>query len=412
MNTNSALLRYVLIGIIVLVLAAFGGWYFFLKTAESTTNTDSAARGYGSIAPSFEGSTGSTYENAASTLASSGITPATSTSRLWQVSAVPVAGFGWTSDPIAKLSFVERSSGYVFEADLPTRAVTRLTDTLRPKTYEAIFAAKGSVLERSLDDSGAIITFAGVLATTTQASATSSPEVLAGLDLSSDIRSIAVDPASRTVFYMIDSSSGAALLSSDWTGAKEKHLFSSSIEDWRIFPLGNANVDLSQAAEDGVEGYAYQLQKDGSLALLAQGPGLTILPRASSAALLFGESSGGALSLFSQSSASSAPVELSIRTVADKCAWMPGQSPIAYCGVPDDVASQQFLDDWYKGEIHTSDQIWQVDAATGTTTLVYSPASDAGVPLDIEDPSVDPSGNYVAFTNAADKSLWVLRINK
>jgi hypothetical protein len=288
----------------------------------------------------------------------------------------------------------------------------RLTDTLRPKTYEALFAANGSVIERSLDGTGTIITFAGSLSTSTPSAASSSLETLSGVDLAQGIGAVAVDPVSRTIFYTIDGPSGGSLLSSDWTGAKEKHLFSSSIEDWRIFAPGDGSVDLVQAPEDGIEGYAYQLQKSGALTLLAQGPGLTILPRASSTALLFGESRNGALSLFAQLSGNAAPTLLPVQTIADKCAWLPGQSPIAYCGVPQAITSQQFLDDWYKGVVHTSDQVWKIDASLATSTLLYSPQTDTGLSLDIEDPSVDPTGNYIAFINAADQSLWVLRINQ
>ena len=110
-----------------------------------------------------------------------------------------------------------------------------------------------------------------------------------------------------------------------------------------------------------------------------------------------------------------------IQTIADKCTWAPTspEAPqgkpgdlIAYCGVPQTIPSQQFLDDWYKGIVHTSDEFYEVDASAASTTLLYNPQGDTSASLDVEDPSVDPSGQYLAFINAADQSLWVLRIEQ
>jgi hypothetical protein len=265
-------------------------------------------------------------------------------------------------------------------------------------------------LERSVDQAGTIVTFAGVIATSSAVTATSSPDTLQGQELPQNVRSVAADPLSDTLYFTIAGPSGISLVSTNWAGQKEKQLFTSAITQWRLLADGDGSVILLQSPLDGIEGYAYRLQKNGALSPLAQAPGLTLLPNASSSALIFGVSQGGALSLFSQSSASSSPERLSIQTIADKCAWGPGKSLIAYCGAPTQVASQQFLDDWYKGIVHTSDKFYEIDAQAASTTLLYDPAGDTQIAIDVEDPMVDPSGQYIAFTNAADQSLWVLRI--
>jgi len=40
--------------------------------------------------------------------------------------------------------------------------------------------------------------------------------------------------------------------------------------------------------------------------------------------------------------------------------------------------------------------------------LLY--ASGNMLQIDVENPSVDANGEYIAFMNARDKSLWLLRI--
>jgi hypothetical protein len=409
MKTSASVVRLVIIAIVVLALGGLAGWYYFLRGAEHQTGAQDAARGYGTTAPSFAGSTGSTNQNVISTLGEPvNETSSTSTTRLWEVSQVPVAGFGWvgsSTQPI--LYFVERSSGNVLEANTNGDMVMRLTDTLRPKIYQALVSRDGSIVERSIDDSGTIITFSGIAASSTDA--TSTPDSLQGNTLSQGITGIAADQSTDTLYFILPGPTGVSLVSTNWSGAKQKTLFSSSIEGWQLVAPGGGTVVLLQDPLDGVTGYAYSVQKTGSLSLLAEAPGLTVLPR-SSGALLFGSSSNGTLSLYAQSAATAAPALLSIRTVADKCAWAPGAALTAYCAVPQSVPSQQFLDDRYKGLVHTSDQLYEVDASAASTTLFYDPRNDTSAPLDVEDMSIDPSGRYIALLNAADQSLWVLRI--
>ena len=403
------LVRLVAMGVGVLALGGLLGWYYFLHGAEIQTGTQNAARGYGSEAPSFEGPAGSTNQYAATSLGGSFTSTTTPVGRLWQVSQVPAAGFAWQSVSVPTLRFVERSSGNVLEGAPSSGTVLRLTNTLRPQIYQALVTADGSILERSIDDTGAIITYAGTIASSTSPSSTSTPDMLRGEILPANIRAITADPFTDTLYYTIEGASGASLVSTNWVGEKQKKLFSSAIEGWRLLGAGTGGVVLLEAPLDNSLGYAYR-ETGGSLSLLAEAPGLTVLPNASTTALIFGSSQGGVLTLFSQSSASATPQKLSIQTVADKCAWVPGKSLTAYCAVPKQLSSKQFLDDWYKGIVHTSDAFYEIDASTGSATLLYDPSSDIASQLDVENPIVDSSGQYIAFMNATDQSLWILRI--
>src|ERR1700739_4998183 len=115
MKKYTGVFRIFAILLIVVVLGALFGWYYFLGTRNAQTNAQNTGAGYGVAAPTFEGSAGSTYENTVSTLGEP-VQTSSSTSQLWEVSAVPVAGFGWQQGAAPSLYFVERSSGYVFDA--------------------------------------------------------------------------------------------------------------------------------------------------------------------------------------------------------------------------------------------------------------------------------------------------------
>lgn len=240
--------------------------------------------------------------------------------------------------------------------------------------------------------------------------------MLGGSYLAKNIVSIATNPKSGTLFYLVRNASGVAGVSADWDGEKQKTIFSSVIMSWRPTVLEDGRIILTQAAADSAPGYAYELKKDGTLSpLLGPTLGLTVRVRSTSgegasSAILWGQSVRGAMSLFVQVDKGATAVRLPIRTIADKCVWTSGKDLVAYCGVPQGSAGQNFLDDWYRGAAHSSDALWRIDASAGTAEMVYAPPSNASI--DIENMAVDSGGNYITFTNAVDKSPWIFRITK
>jgi hypothetical protein len=422
MNISTSL-RIVLGGIIVLILGGLAGWYFYLHMQESTITSTDAAAGLNTPAPSFGGTSGSTQSNqaiATQAFGSSNVTSAgTSSSALWEVDPAAVAGMGFvTSESSEYLYYVERGNGYVFAGHPSDETSVRLTDTLMPKIYQALFADDGSVIERSIDSSGNVTTFLGTISTSTASSSTpmgsttsspSAPAALTGVYLPAGIRSVAINRSTKALFYLTaDPKGGVDGTSVAWNGTKQKQIFSSAIGSWRPSILDDGTIVLLESPADGVPGYAYTLSAAGTLSPLVRNiAGLTILPKTSSPLLLYGSSAGSTLSLYGV--ASSSPQLLSIATVADKCVWLPGPSEVAYCAVPTSQTANDFLDTWYQGATHTSDDWWEIDLSNGSATRIYSPSAN-NVSLDVEDPTIDPSGNYIAFINANNQSLWVLRV--
>jgi hypothetical protein len=428
-------IRLVFGAIIVLILGGLVGWYFYLHAAaQSGDAAGDAADPIGSLsasAPSFGGTTGSTPANQAianGAFSAGNVSSGTSSSELWEADATAVAGMGFvTTETDEYLYYVERGNGYVFAARPSDETTSRLTDTLMPKIYQALFADDGSVIERSIDGSGNVTTFLGTISTSTISSAnsttsidalaqaipgdtsTTSPASLAGYYLQPDIRSIALDPVTKELFYlMADPKGGVDGFTQAWSGTKKTQVFSSIVGSWRPYILADGTMAVLENPADGIPGYAYGVSSAGVLKPLVRDvAGLTILSKASSPLILYGSSSGSSLSLFGI--ASSSPISLPLSTVADKCVWLPGGSDIAYCAVPNGATPNDFLDNWYQGTTNTSDDWWEIDLSSGTTERIYSPSAE-NVSLDVEDPTIDPSGNYIAFENASDQSLWVLRV--
>lgn len=461
MNTQT-IAEYALAGIIVVMLGSLAGWYFFLRTQGSEARAADAARGYQTAgdADAFQGGAGiggaggaqtptspdagrqnprtsffsSVYnaifnrETGVTEIQATGgapfgsasdgrpgfLTPPASTPRaaprLWQLANTAAAGI--TLLPGGRARYVERATGYLVEADPLTASVTRITGTLMPEIYEAIFAGDESVIERYLDDSGRIASFAGRPTTTAETSFATSTRALEGRHLERDIRAMAADPVSGALFYLVGDSAGVAGKRTNKAGGQAAVVFNSAIRSWRTQWLADGRIVLQTAPADGVPGYAYALSESGALTpLLRAIPGLSVLPRSDGNTILYSSASAnGAPALFVRATASSTPVQLPVSTVAEKCAWAPGPELIAYCGVPQNAPTAGFLDEWHQGAAHTADAVWRIDAANATAEIAV--AADPQKPFDIRDPVIDSGGSYLAFINAADDSPWILRLEE
>ena len=395
------ILRYALLVLLVAALGTLAGWYVFLRSQTKATQSLDSARGFteGAVSPFSTGAGGSDYTVASSAPATTQKPP-----QLWHIATAPAAGIGFaTTTTGVRARYAERATGYIFDADPASSQTARLTNTLTPKTYEASFAGGDRVLERGLDASGDVTTFAGYILNGTTTS-------VSGVDLPRGIESVAANPVAQQVVYLAAQAGTEEVISANWDGSKPKNLFGLTVPGWRLSLLSDGRIILAQKAVDGLLGYAYVL-KGGALTEVAPAlPGLTVLPRSNSDAMLYGLSSGAGPELFVQLSATTSAVQLPIHTVADKCVWAPGPSPVAYCAVPQHVPTGGFLDAWYRGELHTSDIWWKVDARTGQAQQIFSPPSN--VSLDVVDPVMDDTGLYVAFLNNTDRSPWLLRLEQ
>jgi len=158
-------------------------------------------------------------------------------------------------------------------------------------------------------------------------------------------------------------------------------------------------------------GGAYEMGKSGLTLLMGPLPGLVVLPKASSTALLWSTSSGGTLSLSARSGPDATPIVFSLKTVASKCTWGSPRAinqNLVYCAVPRSLARGAFLDAWHQGRLHTVDAWWQLDTSSGASQALYAMEET----LDVRNPQIDPGGTWIAFQDGRDESLWVLRIVK
>ncbi len=393
--------------VLLIMIAGLGGWYWYLRGQGASLESISAARGFGVSAPLFESTGGSTFENIVKGLGLQEEQPIPEVKkppRLWRALATPGAGLGFISGATStRLRFLERSTGYLFEADVESGKTVRLTNTLAPQAYEAHFSGTGMPIIERLQGEQVIAQSLLYRASTTQTFGTMAENSFGA------VRTVVAHPKKNEVLAAVEDGKGVAFIRSLWGGEKPTRVFSSTIKHWRVHWLADDSIILSEPAVTGVPGSAYRILGSGLTPIVRNIPGLTILPRTNSDALLIG-SDDGTVSLGIRGSAASSTATLPIRTVPEKCVWAPGNAPFAYCAVPQSISSPQFLNDWYRGRIHTNDMWWKVSVANAAAEQLFSPSEDQ--PLDVETPVINDSGEYISFRNAYDKSVWVLRIKE
>lgn len=416
MRISQSTLYFGAAAVLIVILGALLGWFFFVRSQNTVTEYIDSARGFNGDAGGGVGGGdvfgGGTYSGNSE---GGGTTPAGGAGvrapRLWRITTTPIAGLAFRGKT-SELSFVERASGNVLSADPEKTKVSRLTNTLFPKTLEAFFGAADAVILRSIGSDGSIETFAGLIATSTDTDPGGAPGTLEGVRLEKNILAIAPRAGSTTVFFIATNSAGQAVGSlSDWRGGAQKVVLSSAIVGWRPMYLSDGSLYILQKPSDATDGHLFKIRQDRSLERILGGiPGLVALPKARSSAVLYSTIEDGVPVLLGQVSASSTPVTFPVRTIADKCVWADGTTLVAYCAVPRTPVGRNFLRTWYAGMVHTTDSIWKLQVSAGTAEEIFVPPSDTT--LDISRMTIDSSNSHLAFIHSTDQSLWMLSLSE
>lgn len=410
MKINMSLVRFIGAAVVVMALGALAGWYLFVSQQIDSTDARNDARGFGETV-SFGGAIGSSLSNllggVVSEIVGGSEEERAQAPRLWPITKTPVAGLGFVGSTTA-LYFAERASGNVLTADPTTTKIERLTNTLVPQVHEAVFAADGSVILRSIGENGAITSFAAVMATNTSPAAGDTLKKLEGMYLPEGIISLSARSAPNEIFFILKEGEGAAGVVSNWAGGSRRRIFTSPLSDWKSVQLANGSRYIVQKAADNTIGYAFSVNSAGALEKIASGVGLSILPRPYGPGIIYSIVGTNSVSLYAKAAEMGSEIRLPIRTIAEKCVWAPGARLIAYCAVPQTSPRAGFLQGLFDGSLHTSDAWWRVDVSANTAEQLFTP--DSSISLDVESPAVDANGTHIGFINRADKSLWMLRI--
>ncbi len=407
--------KYIIIGGIVIL--ALGVWFaFFRSTASPATTTlpavTDAKSPFGSFSNDFivRGGANATASLDQATLPETASTGSGNTLSLVsgnEQGPTPVSGaIGIIHGKDEYVRYVEKGSGHIFEKNIATGAVQRLTSTTIPKITEALWLpdASGAYL-RYQKDGGSIATFYAALGTATT-TATSTPREVQGLFLPADVTAVASDGKSA---FFITAAEGASGFLSLADGTKSKAIWSSPLAEWNAAWPNAKTIALQTKAAASAPGFLYFLDpKTGSATLKLGGlDALSALVSPDASKILYSsadENGSASLQVFSLRTGDVAV--LPFFSFAEKCAWS-ADSVTIYCGAPG-ISTQggTYPDDWYMGKVSFDDQLVRFDTKTNAGEVFRKEASTPA--LDATNLFLSPRGDTLFFTDKQTSMLWML----
>lgn len=316
--------------------------------------------------------------------------------RLRHVSSFPIAGmFTFLNEEDEEMiRYVEKGTGHIYETKTTALGQEKISNTTIPRIYEAVWVDESSVILRYFNEGGDLESFYAEL----------EDGSLDGSFLPKNIENIKV--VNNTIRYLLETNLGSSIVRSNPDGTNRVTLYNSPFSEWSVDWWSSTLAILTTKTSAFAFGDSFFLNTNtvNLTKIFDSIPGLTILPNTKNDDILFSINSDGNILPHVFNTETEEFNEINIETLPEKCVWF--EENYLYCSVPIEFPSGLYPDDWYKGIVSFSDDIWSIDVEKGTTEVIeYLDDEIDGVNL-----MMSPTGEYLLFTNKKDSTLWSLRL--
>lgn len=413
-------MRRIFLFIILFILVGGTVWYFFIRPKVDENGNTLAPSAFQSFFPiGAPGNEGGLEGVLPGNTEAPGST--TNTSRFTQVVESPVAGYTVFSitktvtlpNPDPKLPpiittitdhylrYVARASGYVYEIK-NTEPATQISNIFIPNIYEATFAdSNNTALLRFLRaDSQTIGTYnVPVPPLNDDGTRTQKP----GTFLSDNIDSLVVSPDTKLVARLTTDQNGALVSTTTTIGTSKKDLIRSSFREWLLSWPTTGSVYVQTKAASTANGFLYRVDSvAGRLRrIIGDVPGLTTSISPGGAYILYSQSTqnGFVTRLFDTKSGVTSNLSLAI--LPEKCVWYVNNDLL--CAGNNTVQEAVYPDSWYAGLTHFQDQLYRINPATNTYSVVYDGTERI---FDMTDLKLDEGRNLLYFIDKPSGTFW------
>ncbi len=436
-----------LVWTILLLLIAFGAWWFFAVRGTGKSIPQAAREVsfplVGNVMNRITGSGNGYNPDSEGLSPDGGVLPATKSpqERLEQIVPTPIAGYtvftaqkllanvtdvstktatspGSAVTPIVTttttktdfstnkyIRYVDRGNGYVYEIANDATPI-QISNITIPNIYEAFFADTGKkVFLRFLrDDQKTIATFAVPIP---DANIDGSRSQLSGSFLPDNIQSFAVSPDTKLLAMLAPNGAGGSVLTvADTNNRSRKDIMNNTFRDWLISWTNQDRVNVQTKAAGTVEGYFYGiLQADVRLKKAVGGVlGLTASVSPKGGYVLYSESTQNGFLTKVLNTNTQKTTTLAIRSLPEKCTWTSNEDLL--CAVTPDLPKAVYPDGWYAGLVHFNDSLVRINPNSGFLSTLYDGTQD----FDAIMLQFDEENNQLYFINKNDSSLWRLNM--
>jgi len=186
--------------------------------------------------------------------------------------------------------------------------------------------------------------------------------------------------------------------------------FEEAVVSWGETALSTHYIYPKASAR--LEGYLYE-SRDGSFKRLpAAGRGLSAIGNEDQVMYSNQIESEYVTSMLRENSErelESINLSLLTNTIPDKCVNYT-QNNSFICGTDDSDKDHNTPDEWYRGEISYSDDIWEINLTEQSATRLLKINQETGRNIDIINPLLGNSGDSLYFQNKNDQTLWMFTL--
>jgi hypothetical protein len=413
-----------LIILVVFLLILFGGAiaYLFLSIKPSTiVDTNNIEDNTDNPFPFGTGTSGRGGNGTGTSGTGSGstTTPTTQTRpALRHLSLVPVAGAGiYETGSSTQVRYIERGTGYIYQARLEDTESVKLSNTPIIKIYEAFWTDKNSsvIIQKLKEDAQTIDSFlitmssSSILQTaSTSLSSTLSSKITPSF-LGPNMFSVTLSPKRDRVAYLTPINDGGVVgIISKIDGSKKVQAFDSSLTGWILSWPNESTLTITTKALSNSPGFLYFVSTltNATTKILGGINGLTTLTNDGATKVLFSKSVAGGVTLATFDVKYNTKQDISLATIPEKCVWGKKDKEIIYCGVPLTMPSGKYPDAWYQGRVSFSDELWKINTNTGELKIVADLKNLSGQDIDMTHIMLSGREDLLVFINKADLTLW------
>jgi len=424
MSTTNRTILSIAAAAIFLAVAGWAYWQFFMNppSAPLSPASGTSQQGSGGFSPLQHG-TGATGTNGNGTGAATTTTPGGATSSqssklptLRLLSDAPVGGYAAsTTASTTIVRWADRGRGNIYEASYDSSAILTLSNTLVPKIIQSVWNRDLTAFVASMFQDGDLdpTTVYAELATRAASSTGSAPYALQGKSVSGSVIGYAVSPDRTKMFMLLDQGGAGVGYVSSFNGKNLTQIFSTPLTELNVAWPADGIIALTTKGSASYNGYLYFVDPKAGTWKRALGPlpGLSASVSRTGKYVLYSTANSQGVYTGIYSVASGTSTDAIIRTLADKCAWGNTYRDLVYCGVPVQLPSGTYPNDWYLGTVSTVDGVWQINAANGEVHLISSIIDQSNRPVDTSGLSTDAKDHYLFFMNKNDLSLWSLDLS-
>ncbi len=307
--------------------------------------------------------------------------------------------------------FQERGTGHIYDVFAFIESPQKVSNITNQKIYSTQFTSnKDSYIYSKLStDNEKIITTHSSLSI----SSTTGEVFDISKEISSIIPNFILNKNNNKLIYSIEQQGVSGIYTSNIDRTNEKLIKTLYFNEFLLDKINDISILITTKPSIVAEGYSYVLNTNtGTFTKVLGGiKGLTTKVSPDEKKYIYAESEKNRpnLKLFNKDTNST--IILTFDTIpSEKCVFSKDSKNI-YCFGSLMYKSAQYPDDWYKGKIFNTENLYKISTETGEASLVYNFQSE-DLTFDAMNIELTSNDSYIIFQNKNDLTLWSLNLDK